>query len=309
MVISMSVQPVRIESPTTMTVDAERNVSVATTRLVRFHMHEPADNIRREEENYWLDMCLTPRPRNARACFVEHWAPHRFERIGQVFLLPPRETFRVLSDGGPTQSSVLCHLRPEALRSYFDGELAWTDVRLEAGLDISDKNLRWLMTRLAEELKHPGFAGAALMELIVAQISIELARYCATVEERPANGTLAPWRLRVIDERLREVESAPSLSELASLCNMSVRQLTRAFRASRGCSIGDYVAQCRIDNAKRLLASEESVKAVAYALGFNSPSSFSFAFRRATGMTPRAYQLSMHSGAVDAAHDHVESAS
>jgi AraC family transcriptional regulator len=165
-------------------------------------------------------------------------------------------------------------------------------VRLEAGLDIPDKHLRWLMVRLADELKHPGFAGEALMELIVAQISIELARYCATVKERPANGALAPWRLRTIDERLREVETAPSLLELASLCNLSVRQLTRAFRASRGCSIGDYVAQCRIDNAKRLLAGDQSVKAVAYALGFNSPSSFSFAFRRATGMTPRAYQLS-----------------
>jgi AraC family transcriptional regulator len=71
---------------------------------------------------------------------------------------------------------------------------------------------------------------------------------------------------------------------------LSVRQLTRGFRASRGRSIGDYVAQSRIDHAKRLLATKQSVKAISYSLGFASPSSFSFAFRRATGETPREFR-------------------
>jgi AraC family transcriptional regulator len=69
-----------------------------------------------------------------------------------------------------------------------------------------------------------------------------------------------------------------------------VRQLTRGFRANRGRSIGDHVAQCRLDNAKRLLATNESVKSIAYSLGFASPSSFCFAFRRATGETPRQFR-------------------
>jgi AraC family transcriptional regulator len=103
-------------------------------------------------------------------------------------------------------------------------------------------------------------------------------------------GGLAAWRLRLIDERLREIRAAPTLEELAKLCNLSVRQLTRGFRASRGRSIGEHVAQCRIENAKRLLATDESVKAIAYSLGFSSPSSFSFAFRRATGETPREFR-------------------
>jgi AraC family transcriptional regulator len=291
----MSVQYKSIDPLASMTVDAEHQVSVATTQLVRFHLHEPGDNSRREEENFWLDMCLTPRPRNARACFVEHWAPHRFEQIGQMFLLPPRQTFRVLSDGGPSQASVLCHLRPEALSHLIDRDVdaaafEWTGEKLKASLDISDNNLRMLMRRLADELRNPGFAAATLIELLVGQISIELMRYCTSKSERTSSGSLAPWRLRLIDQRLREVHAAPSLSELAKLCNMSVRQLTRAFRASRGCSIGDYVAECRISHAKRLLAAGQSVKAVAFTLGFGSPSSFSFAFRTATGLTPRAYQ-------------------
>jgi AraC family transcriptional regulator len=273
-----------------MTVDAEIRVPIALTQLVRFHMTRPADNILRDEETYWLDMCLTPRPRNARACYRDRWAPHRFERIGRVFLLPPGETMQVRSDGGPSQASVLCHLRPEPLRQWFDSDLEWTDRRVEAGLDIPDVNIRRLLLRLAEEMRSPGFASAALVELLVAQMAIELGRYCVAVKEGSATGGLAPWRLRLIDERLREVREAPTLSELAAICNMSVRQLTRAFRASRGHSIGDHVAQCRIDNAKRLLGTDESVKGIAYSLGFASPSSFSFAFRCATGQTPREFR-------------------
>jgi AraC family transcriptional regulator len=96
--------------------------------------------------------------------------------------------------------------------------------------------------------------------------------------------------MRLIDDRLRESLAAPTLSELATLCNMSVRQLTRAFRTSRRRSIGDHMAQCRLDHAKRLLTDDRSIKSVAYSLGFSSPSSFSYAFRRATGQSPREFQ-------------------
>jgi AraC family transcriptional regulator len=273
-----------------MTLDAEIRVPVAVTRLARFHITEPADNILCDEDAYWLDLCLTPRPRNARACYVDRWAPHRFERIGNVFILPPREAMRIKSDGGPSQASVLCHLRPEALCQWFDGDLKWTDRRREAGLDITDANIRRLLLRLAQEMRNPGFASEALVELIAAQLAIELCRYCTAVREGPPTGGLAPWRLRRIDERLKEVGAAPTLSELAALCNLSLRQLGRAFRASRGHSIGDHVAQCRIDHAKRLLVTDESVKAIADSLGFASASSFSCAFRSATGQTPREFR-------------------
>ncbi|HMJ55548.1 MAG TPA: helix-turn-helix transcriptional regulator [Polyangiaceae bacterium] len=273
-----------------MTLDAEIRVPVATTRLARFHVTEPADDILCEPETYWLDLCLTPRPRNVRARYVDRWAPHRFERIGNLFILPPREPMQIRSDGGPTQVSVLCHLRPEPLRRWFDGELEWTDRRREASLDIQNVNLRQLLLRLGEELRNPGFAGEAMIELIVAQIAIELGRHCVAIKEGPANGGLAAWRLRRIEERLREVRQTPTLSELAELCNLSVRQLTRAFRASRGHSIGEHVAQCRVDHAKRLLAAGESVKAIAHSLGFASTSGFSFAFRAASGQTPREFR-------------------
>ena len=96
--------------------------------------------------------------------------------------------------------------------------------------------------------------------------------------------------MRLIDERLSDDPAAPSLSELAQHCNMSVRQLTRGFKVSRGCSIGDYVEQRRMERAKRLLVDGESVKTLAFAMGFSSPSSFTYAFRRAVGISPSQFR-------------------
>lgn len=274
-----------------MTLDAEIRTPLATTQLVRFHVSGPADHVLHAQDSYWLDMCLTPRPANARGCFNERWATDRFAPIGQLFLVPPRESLRTLSDGAPSQTSVLCHLLPEPCAQWFDGELTWTESKLEAGLDLQAGHVRGLLSRLAAELREPGFASEMLVELFIAQLAIELTRFCTALRPRVSGGGgLSPWRLRLIDERLREVREAPTLAELGRLCNISIRQLARGYRASRGCSIGDHVAQCRIDNAKRLLATGETIKATAFALGFASPSSFSFAFRSATGQTPREYR-------------------
>lgn len=273
-----------------MTIEGELRAPVATARLVRFNFSEPIETVMRDSGAYRVDLCLTPRPRNARACYPERWGAHRFEPIGNLFLVPPGEAMLAASDGCCQQASIICELEPQQLQSWFDGELGWSDQGLAASLDIRDHNLRSLLLRLAEEARNPGFASDMLVELIVAQVAIELARH-ASASNRPRRaGGLAPWRLRMIDERLREVREPPSLTELAGLCGLSVRQLTRGFRESRGVSIGDHVTHCRVEHARALLASDTSVKAVAYTLGFASASSFAHAFRRATGETPSQYR-------------------
>jgi len=275
------------------TLEAELSAPIALVQLVRFHMTSPADNILREQDTYWLDLCLTPRPRNARGCYSERWSPHRFERLGTIFAVPPGETMHARSDAGEPQTSILCHLRPEPMREFLEDRLEWTDRRLEAGLDIPDGNLRALLLRIGEELRHPGFASDVLVELMGMQIAIELSRYWLGIKDGPTHGGLSAWRLRLIDERLREIGEAPSLSELASMCKVSVRQLTRGFRASRNRSIGEHVADCQMDHAKQLLAAGQGIRAVAQLLGFASASSFSVAFRRATGETPREFRQRM----------------
>jgi AraC family transcriptional regulator len=271
-----------------MTVNAEIRSPIATASLAQFNTPENSDHVFLDEDAYWLDLSLTPRP-GTRARYRDRWSPHRFERVGPVFMLPRGHALQFRTDGG-SQTSVVCRLKTDTLREWFEQELVWTDRRLQASLDIPNGAIGGLLQRLANELRYPGLARELMAELIIGQIAIELGRFCAAIDEAPGAGGLASWRLRLIDERLAEVREAPTLGELAGLCKMSVRQLTRGFRASRGCSIGDYVNQTRIEMAKRLLCGDESVKAIARSMGFASPSSFSYAFRRTAGVTPRQFR-------------------
>lgn len=273
-------------------IESEIRVPIATAQLIHLHLHNPSESPMVDRETYWLDMCLAPRPSNARLCYRNRWTHHRFERIGRVCLVPPNEAVQYRTEGGPSQASILCHLQPEPMQKWFEGGLQWTNRKIEAGLDIRNVNIRSLLLRLAEEMRHPSFGSTVLVELIAAQLTIELGRYFDQFGEIPPAGELAPWSLRLIDERLQEIPTAPTLDELALLCGLSVRQLTRRFRASQGCSIGQYVANSRIDHAKRLLAGGQSIKTIAHTLSFASASSFCFAFRRATGMTPGEFRTS-----------------
>ena len=77
--------------------------------------------------------------------------------------------------------------------------------------------------------------------------------------------------------------------KLADLCSMSLRQLERQFMNDFGCSPALWLRKERIRSACRMLEDADSVKEVAYALGFHSPSHFSTLFKRETGVTPTDY--------------------
>jgi AraC family transcriptional regulator len=275
-------------SPGMVVVEAELRVPMATVQLTRFDL-PCLDQTFIDDRRDWIDVCLTPRPSNTRARFRDRWGPHRFEKVGSVFLMPRGEAIQFRTDGG-RQRSLVCQLEQELISEWLHENLDWSGRRVEAGLDLTNDTIRSLMLRLADELSCPGFASQAMAELLVGQIAIEVARFGRDADDELGGGGLAAWRLRRVDERLAEVREPPTLGELAQACNMSVRQLTRAFRASRGCSIGDYIDRTRMETAKRLLAGEESIKSIAISMGFSSASHFSQAFRRATGHSPRGFR-------------------
>jgi AraC family transcriptional regulator len=269
-----------------MEVQAELRAPNARVQLVRYHFPEPPESVLRPQGTFRLELCLSSRHRGTRGRFRDRWGAQRFERIGDIFLAPPDMELIARSDEASSLTSILCELAAEPVLKLFDRTPEPTDQLLSASLDIRDAKVRHLLLRLAEEAKHPGFASETMVELLAGQLAIELFRLGATIGESQAHGGLAPWQLRLIEERLRGVREAPTLAVLAQLCRISVRQLTRGFRASRGCSIGAYVAESQMEHAKRLLAADESVSAIAGVLGFSSSSNFCFAFRRATGLSP-----------------------
>lgn len=271
-------------------VDAEINSHHARIQLVRYQFFEPPESTLHASGNFRIELCLSSRHRSSRACFVDQWNRHRFEKIGDLFLAPPDMNMRAKSDEISPLTSIVCELESPFVLALFDKLPMLTDQMLTASLDIQDAKVRSLMLRLAEEARHPGFASEMLVDSIVTQTAIELFRIGVGVREQLGHGGLAPWQLRQIEERLKEVRETPTLAEIADICRISVRQLTRGFRASRGCSIGAYVANSQMEHAKRMLVAGESVTTIATVLGFSSASNFGVAFRRAMGITPGEFR-------------------
>ena len=108
-------------------------------------------------------------------------------------------------------------------------------------------------------------------------------------------GGLAAWQQRIVTTYI-EVNFAKRipLATLARLVRLSPWHFCRAFKQSFGMSPHRYHCERRIEHAKRLLANRElSVTEVGLQVGFASFSAFTTAFRKATGLSPRAYSRSL----------------
>lgn len=271
-------------------VDAEIQLANAHVMIARLYHDGPDRNLFRRDRVYWVDLCLTPRRPNADARFCDHWSAARFAQLGSLIALPPRMRLELRSSGG-RHVSLLCQLQAYEVERWLPEDFVWTERRLEASLNIANDTIKWLMLRLNEELKRQCNGSLEVCNAIVAMLAIELARHFTAASAVDTKGGLASWRLRLADERISDPSAIyPTATELAALCRLSPRQFSRAFRASRGCSINDYLAQTRIETAKRRLFSKESIAQIASTLGFSSQSSFTAAFRRSTGTTPNQFR-------------------
>ena len=79
--------------------------------------------------------------------------------------------------------------------------------------------------------------------------------------------------------------------QIARMVYLNVDYLERLFKRETGLTITDYIANCRIDMAKKLISDTSMpISSVAQEVGYTSFSYFSKLFRRSTGMSPRDYR-------------------
>lgn len=263
---------------------------IGTVHLVRYDFRGPVAGTFEASPNVWLEYGLTRRSTNARACFTTSWPKQRYEPIGDAYLVPPGETMAARSDGGCVQQAVLCLLHFHRMGPWLDVAPQWSKPLSPAMLDLPKGNLAALLLHIGRALQSPHSPPHSQIELLTTELAVEVCKYGAGLKAEARAGAMTPWRLRLIDARVRDSPSPPTLEELATLCNLSVRQLARSFKASRGFSIGTFIANCRIEHAQYLLTTDRGIKAIAHELGFSSSSSFSYAFRTATGLTPREFR-------------------
>ena len=258
---------------------AELRTQQARIHIYTYRYERPSNHTRHPERDV-LALFDTP-PRGAAAFFRKADFRSSLMPLGDLMLIPAGTSVSAMGDGGEHRLAV-CTMTRGILPEDFD----ITDQRhLALCSDIRDAQVRGGMRRLAQEAAAPGFAADILVDGLVRTLQIDLARYLMTVARRPAaaTGTLAPWQLR---------EGEPvRIADLAVQAGISPGHLVRTFKRSTGRTVHQFVEDVRLERARALLGETTlPLKQVASRLGFGTPSSFSLAFRRATGTTPGRYR-------------------
>jgi AraC family transcriptional regulator len=240
---------------------------------------------------HYLDLALIHRRPEFEVAYLGRSHRDVFAASGDCCFVPAGHEMLVRCPQGE-QRVLTCLLDPEALREIFDWE--WTPLELAVCFDISNIHIRAGLSRIAEELLHPGFAADIVVDATLSALMVDLHRHFHAARDSAAhaNGTLSIQKLRLLEELIDATHHpCPSVDWLASRCGLSSRHLSRTFRNTTGKTLGEFAAEIRIARAKRRLAERHAlIKEIAHECGFRSQSAFAHAFRRATGVTPQQYR-------------------
>jgi AraC family transcriptional regulator len=143
----------------------------------------------------------------------------------------------------------------------------------------------WLAARLYGEFRWGDSASRLMVEGIVLEIVAELARAASPCASAPL------WLRRareVLRERFRENLSP---ADVALEVGTHPVYLAAVFRKHFGCSLGEFVRNCRVEfAASRLTRRTDCLADLAVEAGFADQSHFTRVFKRATGLTPAAFR-------------------
>jgi AraC family transcriptional regulator len=241
------------------------------------------------ENLHYFDFSLSGRPKGAWGRFPDAFS--ELERVGKLLFVPARHRYNGLGGSGRQRSIVVFLRAPAQFEDdpFFGEEL---EPVLRNCVHLQGSTVIDLMIRIGRETREPGIASEVILEGLGLTLLGETARLLHGLRsERAYKGGLATWRLKLIEERIRNEGSQSTLTELATLCGMSRRHLMRAFRQQTGQTIGSFVQQITVERARQLLAeTDDSIKVVAAKLGFSSSAAFATAFRRSCGVSPRQFR-------------------
>jgi len=214
-------------------------------------------------------------------------------RQGDLGLYPSGEYDRVAWDG--FADTIHVHVDNRYLETLAHQNLDRVRFNLEDRFQFNDALLYQLGQQLLVAVGTQHTLGLLYIESLTNALCYHLIENYATHERRPAPDRRLPDSvLNRIDAYLEvHADELVTLKALADLAHLSVFHFTRLFRQTTGVTPYQYVIRWKIRRALQMLkADEASIAVISDALGFASPGHFSAAFKRAVGMSPRAFQQS-----------------
>lgn len=154
--------------------------------------------------------------------------------------------------------------------------------------------LRWSVERMMQELREKRPGTILVAEHLAHMMLVQALR----LHLADGAGGAVGWLFALADPQISVAISAMhespahrwTLQELAARANMSRSSFAEKFKATVGMSPMEYLARWRmLRAADRLANTDDGIAAVAHWLGYDSESSFSAAFKRVIGTSPRRH--------------------
>lgn len=239
----------------------------------------------------YLSLAITPRPQDMKVDYLGTYQANAFTTYGNCCFVPANQNTFTQGSIGEYQE-ICCLFDPVLLKPHLDWQ--WTPLELASCFNIKNLNIQHNLLRLAEEASHPGYGSQLLVQSLFNSLLIELSRHFKSVRSagEQHSGKLSSHQMHLITDKIsRSLHTDLNINALAELCGISERHLSRMFKKTTGYTLGKYISQERINQAKFLLSQPEGqIKEVAFKCGFKSQSSFSQAFHDATGQTPSQFR-------------------
>ena len=160
-----------------------------------------------------------------------------------------------------------------------------------------DKILSHLLQAIKAYALGQRLSGRLFEQSLLTTVSAHvLVRYGAGRRSLLRGPNLPLWKRRRLQEYIQDnLHSDISIGTLAITMDMSPYHLGRAFRATTGRTLWQYVLECRAKEARRLIAErpDRPLSHVADACGFESYSQFIAAFRKFYGQLPSEFRRSV----------------
>jgi AraC family transcriptional regulator len=217
----------------------------------------------------------------------------------KLTFVPAGHEYREWQEPRASTHLMFVYLDPARLRLILDAGVDATiaDASFAARLFFEDATLLETALKLKRSLESPAAESQHYLEALGVILVHELVRlYRGAARNQPqTRGGLAAWQQRVVTQHIDAHLGEPvSLADLAQLARLSPYYFCRAFKQSFGVPPHRYHTNRRIEHAKALLvARAHSVTDIGMTVGYSETSSFTAAFRKATGLTPSAYQRSL----------------
>jgi AraC family transcriptional regulator len=219
-------------------------------------------------------------------------------RPGEVAILPAGTTWSYQSNSSHSRNTLLLYLRPLFVRKAVEKfELSYEDLALTPQIGFPSKHIRHIAMSLLGELNEANVVGRLYADSLATGLAMQLIRrYSSLKDVQITSGGMAPHRLRkaigLIDHHLAvEEEGRVALRVVAKEVGMSYFHFSRAFKQTLGMSPTSYIAERRIERAKRLMQDAAlPISEIALRSGFSSQSHFTTSFRRLAGVTPRSFR-------------------